>query len=347
MFPAIFYLADQSTAMNIGLFMVCGAGIAILGTRLTGLGDALADRTGLGEAFVGAVFLGACTSLPGITASVTAALDGFASMAIANAIGGIAVQTTFLILADLSYPKANLEHAAASVPNMLQGALLITLLGLLLVAMVGPQFAIFSFHPVTPLLFIGYGMGQHLIRRSHDHPMWQPRMTSSTSTDQPEEESQRYTLQRLWCEFIVIGALLVMAGMVLTRAAETIGGRMGWTESLVGGLMIAITTSLPELVMSLAAVRRGALTLAVGNVLGGNAFDTLFAAVADIAYRPGSIYAAVSDREITMVALTIVMNGVLLLGLLSRERRGPANIGFEGSLILALYGVGILILRSG
>ena len=340
-------MTESSLAFNLLLFLGCAVAIAVLGTRLTGLADRLADRTGLGEALVGAVFLGACTSLPGITASVTAALDGYPSLAIANAVGGIAAQTTFLVLADLAYPKINLEHAAASMPNILQGALLITLLGALLGAMVGPQVAIFGVHPVTPLLFAGYGFGLNLIRRSHARPMWQPRMTRSTRVDEPEAESRRHPLLRLWAEFVVIGVLLMIAGLLLTRAAEGLGHQIGLTESLVGGLLVAVTTSLPELVTSLAAVRRGALTLAVGGIIGGNCFDTLFAAVADVAYRPGSIYGAVSGREPTLVALTIVMNGVLLLGLLSREKRGPANIGFEGALVLLLYLVGVLVLGFG
>lgn len=337
---------SHSLVTQVAIFFLCGGVITVLGTRLTTVGDILADRTGLGEAFVGAVLLGACTSLPGITASVMAAFDGYPSLAISNAIGGIAVQTTFLVVADMTYPKTNLEHAAASVSNMLQGALLISLLGLLLVAMVGPQMAFFGIHPITPLLFITYAFGLRLIRRSHDHPMWRPRETTSTKVDEPEAESKLYSLRRLWGEFTLIGALLIVAGLILTRAAEAIGTQTGMTESLVGGLMVAVVTSLPELVISLAAVRRGALTLAVGGVLGGNAFDTLFAAVADIAYLPGSIFAAVSARETTLLGLTIVMNGVLLLGLLSRERRGPANIGFEGWLVLILYLAGVLVLGT-
>ena len=340
-------LTSLSLPANVVLFLLASLAIAFFGTWLAGTGDALADRTGWGEAFIGAVFLGACTSLPGITASVTAALDGYPSLAIANAIGGIAVQTSFLVLADLTYPKSNLEHAAASVPNMLQGALLVMQLGLLLVAMVGPPLQVLNFHPISPLLFIVYLFGLHLVKRSHTHPMWRPRMTASTRTDQPEEQSKRHSLQRLWSEFLLAGAVLVVAGLILTRSAENIGSHLALTESLVGGLLVAVTTSLPELVISLAAVRRGALTLAVAGVLGGNAFDTLFAAVADMVYLPGPIYAAISEREITLVALTIVMNGALLLGLLSRERRGPANIGFEGAVVLVLYLAGILVLGSG
>lgn len=113
---------------------------------------------------------------------------------------------------------------------------------------------------------------------------------------------------------------------------------------MAGGLLTAVCTSLPELVTSVAAVRQGALTLAVGGVLGGNAFDTLFAAASDIAYRDGSIYHHVSNKEQSLIALTIIMAAVLILGLLRREKSGFGNIGFESVLVLILYAAGVAIL---
>ncbi len=92
--------------------------------------DQLADRTGLGEATAGAVLLGAATSLSGSVLSVTAAYRGHPELAASNALGGIAVQTFFLAIADMVYRRANLEHAAASAPNMMQNGLLIRLLAI-------------------------------------------------------------------------------------------------------------------------------------------------------------------------------------------------------------------------
>jgi len=101
--------------------------ILLVGTRLTAVADVLAERTGLGEAVVGAIFLGA-TSLSGIVTSVTAAGDGRAELAVSNAVGGNAAQTVFPAVADAAYRRANLDHAAASPANLAQGALLVTLL---------------------------------------------------------------------------------------------------------------------------------------------------------------------------------------------------------------------------
>ena len=77
--------------------------------------------------------------------------------------------------------------------------------------------------------------------------------------------------------------------------------------------------------------------MAVGGVIGGNAFDTLFVAFSDFAYRDGSIYHAITDQQVFIIALTILLTGILLLGLLRREKQGIGNIGFESFLTLALY----------
>jgi cation:H+ antiporter len=81
--------------------------------------------------------------------------------------------------------------------------------------------------------------------------------------------------------------------------------------------------------------------LAVGNILGGNAFDTLLVALADVTYAPGSIYAALQPQQHFLLALTLVMTGTILLGMLQRQKHGFANIGLESSIVLMLYGGGV------
>ena len=123
-------LDSWTLSQSIVVFSLCALVIAIAGTRITRVVDQLADRTGLGEATAGTVLLGAATSLSGSVLSVTAAYRGHPELAVSNALGGIAVQTFFLAIADMVYRRANLEHAAASAPNMMQNGLLIRLLAI-------------------------------------------------------------------------------------------------------------------------------------------------------------------------------------------------------------------------
>ncbi len=124
-----FDFAEVRLSVLGGGFLVCAVVIALAETKLARRADLIADRTGLGEAVIGAVLLGGSTSLPGITTSVATAWQGHPSLSISNAIGGIAVQTAFLAIADITYRRANLEHAAASAAKLTQGALLVSLLG--------------------------------------------------------------------------------------------------------------------------------------------------------------------------------------------------------------------------
>lgn len=340
-------LNEISLLPAIGLFVLCAAVIGVMGTRLARIVDELADRTGLGEAIAGAVLLGLATSLSGIVLSVSAAWGDRPTLAMSNAIGGIAVQTLFLTVADLAHRRANLEHAAASIGNLMQGALLLCLLSLLLVGRFSPELTVWHIHPVTPILFFGYVFGLRLINQAQVDPMWSPARTLETRLDEPSEAAARRSLSMLWLAFVMTASIMGLAGWALERSATVIADQTRLDQAAVGVLLTAIVTSLPELVTTVAAVRRGALTLAVAGIIGGNAFDTLFAAAADVAYRGGSIYHAMPDSVSLWIALSLLMTGILLTGLIRREERGPGRIGFESVAIIACYVAGVAMVLIG
>ena len=332
-------------------FAVSAVIIGVVGTKMTAVAEALSHRTGLGQAVFGAVFLGGSTSLPGITTSIVAAAGGSASLAVSNAIGGIAAQTAFLAIADMAYRKVNLEHAAANIANLMQGALLVTLISLPMLATAYPDFALFGVHPVSPVILLAYVFGIRLVSGARTAPMWAPTSTPETRLEEDEphsDEAQPRPLWLLWLFFALQGLVVGFAGYAVAKTGMELSSRTGLSESVVGTYFTALATSLPELVTAVAAVRRGALTLAVGDVLGGNCFDLLFIAAADVAFRSGSIYAAIGSGELFTMALTILLTGILLLGLLRREKHGIGNIGFESFLVLLLYiGAGLLLAFGG
>ncbi len=331
-------IAALPTPAILGLFAVAAAIVFFAGLRLTALADTIADRTGLGEALIGGVLLGAATSLSGTVVSLTAALDGQASLAFSNAVGGIAAQTAFLAIADLTHRKANLEHAAADIANLFQAVVLIILLAIPLVAVNGPEVTLWSVHPASLALVIAYAVGLAGSRRIHEAPMWHPVTTTATRRDEPEdpEEAHRSAAKPLM-GFLVLIVFLAAAGWTISRAASAITDRFELSASLVGALGTAVVTSMPELVTTLAAVRRGALSLAVGGIIGGNTFDMLFLTISDIGYREGSLYHAVGTQDVFWVTVALLMTGVLLAGLVMRERQGPGGIGLESVLLLAIY----------
>jgi cation:H+ antiporter len=323
------------------VLLASGAVLLTAGVRFTKIVDEIADRTGIGEALAGAVLLGATTSLPGLITSVSGAAAGDAGFAISNALGGIAAQTTFLAVADLAYRRVNLEHAAASVPNIVQSMTLIILIGVVLAATGSPDVTLWGVHPATAILIAVYAYGLVVARRANERPMWTPRNTEQTVEDEPDEEGSGSSNRRLWTEFGLLALTVGGVGWLVGQSGLALAERTGLSGSLVGGLFTSVITSLPELVTVLAAVRIGAVTLAVADIIGGNTFDVLFVAAADVAYRGGSIYHAADTSAIFMTSLTVLLTATLAAGMLGRERR---HIGFEGIGILGFYGLGVISL---
>lgn len=334
----------DSLSLNILVFVLAAIVIAVVGVIMTKIADKLAAKTGLGEAIVGAIFLGGSTSLPGIITSVSTAAGNHPQLAISNALGGIAAQTAFLGLADIVYSQANLEYAAASATILSQGTLLITFLVLPLMAIATPAITLWQIHPVSFILPIAYVFGLRLLSSTKEKPMWLPKKTSETVSKEEEPEVNQVSLTSLGIRFAMCAVAVGVAGYVVAESGVAIVESTSVSESIVGGLFTAVSTSLPELVTSIAAVQQGALTLAVGGILGGNSFDVLFMAFADFAYRKGSIYHALTQSQSFIIALTILMTSILLLGLIRREKYGIGNIGFESFLILVLYLGGFLLL---
>ncbi|SLN75607.1 sodium:calcium antiporter [Roseisalinus antarcticus] len=333
-----------ATPLLFAIFAAAALVVLTGGIRMTGQADLLADRTGLGEALVGGVLLGAATSLSGTIVSVTAAMDGRASLAFSNGIGGIAAQTAFLALADILYRRANLEHAAADLANIFQGALLMLMLALPLVAWLGPDAAILGLHPASYLLLVIYAGGVYASNRVREEPMWEAVETDETAPDEEdEEEEDAPSTRKLALSFAAIMAAMAVAGWVIASVAGVLTDRFEIKASVVGALMTAVVTSLPELVTTLAAVRRGALQLAVGGIIGGNTFDTLFLVMGDAAYREGSLYHAIGKDDVFWLAIGLCMTAVLTLGQLYRQRQGPAGIGIESLSILGIYLAAIAI----
>jgi cation:H+ antiporter len=324
--------------LAVATLVIAATAIMFAGPRMVRLADRLADVTGLGEAFVGAVLVGAATSLPDILATVLPAARGLPELAVGNALGGVLGQTAFLAVADLTYRRANLEHAAASLPNLVQATLLMTLLGGVLMLFAAPPGAVFGIHPGSLVLVGVYAYGLRLVTESGEAPMWEAVQTEETRPDVPDEpEHEDGAPGAMWARFVGLLAVLGAGGTALAVAGESLVAATDLSEAAVGVFLTGVGSSLAELVVSISAIRAGALTLAVANVIGGNTFDTLLVALADVFYRDGSIYAAVGDQSALVASVALVATAVITLGLLRRERHGVGNIGVESAVVLVLY----------
>jgi cation:H+ antiporter len=336
----------SSLIPSIIVFCIAALVIVIAGSRLARLADELADRTGMGEALFGVFLLAGVTSLPDFAATLSAAIDARPDLAMSNVMGSMAVNLVFLGIADIVYRKANLEHAAASPVNLMLAALLIVLLTLPLLAIVTPTVSQWWVHPVTPVIVVIYLFGMHLVHRTQARPMWFPRVTHQTVPDKPSKHHHG-SVSSAWFSFIVLAVVTGVVGWLLMEAAKGISDHSGLSDTLVGGLLTALATSTPELVTTIAAIRYGALTLAVSNIFGTNCFNMLVVAAADLGYPHGSIYHDMAPVQMTWGLVSILMTAILLLGMVRRETYGIGRIGFESTMILSVYAVAIYIVVMG
>lgn len=337
-------MPELSPSLAIVVLVAASIAVLLVGPRMVAVADRLADVTGLGEALVGAVFVGIATSIPDLLATLTPALRGLPDLASGNALGGVLGQTAFLAVIDLSYRRATLQHAAPSLPNIMQAGLLIMLLASVLLLFLLPTITVFNIHVGTFVLPVIYLYGMRVVREAGHTPMWQPKETEETRSDEADEpEKGGDTRRALGLRFAFYGTILALAGYALGYSGESLTESTGLSGTAVGLFLTGVSSSLSELVVGISAVRRGALTLAVGNVIGGNMFDILLVGVADVSYREGSVYAAAAEEQTLYVALAIAMTSVIFLGLLRRQRHGVANVSMDSIIVLALYALGVAL----
>jgi len=332
---------------SVALFSGSAAIITWCGVQLARIADELADRTGMGEVIAGALFVGAATSLPGAVTSVVTAAQGAASLAVGNALGGLTAQTAFIAVADLFYRRANLEHAAASPTGLAQGVLLLILLILPLIAASQPPVTVWGIHPVSLLIPVTYVFGLRLLAKIHEQPMWRPVATDETREEisEPDFSPGSLTNKQLWMRFALNATATALAGYVIGEASIAIVQKTDVSETAMGTIFTAVSNSLPELVTAIAAVRIGAVNLAFGDVIGGNAFEVMFLCAADLVHS-GSIYGAMTGKDHTTALIAMLMTSVMLIGMIRRQKSGPGNIGFESALVLLLYGVSVVLVLA-
>lgn len=339
-------LEPQSWSLLASVLVFAGGALVTLvgGVRLAALGDRLADRLGWGEAIFGAAVFGAATSTNGIVMGATAASGGFANLAYSSAIGGIAAQTFALALADLFYRRTNLEHASASLVNLFSGVHLMGLLAVAAALSFTPSATLFGVHPGTPLLLVAWLFGLRLSGQMHARPLWHPEETRETRPDVPDEKDTSRPTWGLSVDFLAMVGVVGASGYLVTKAAEGLLAQTGISETTAGALLLGVVQALPETITAIAFVRRGALTLAVAGILGGNAFDVLNLGVADVFFRSGSLFHNASEGELFLTLTTITMTSVLVGGMLRRQTKGVANIGYESLLVIVLYGAIVFLL---
>jgi cation:H+ antiporter len=153
-----------------------------------------------------------------------------------------------------------------------------------------------------------------------------------------DSSASRLTLRQAVVRYALLAAVVLVCGVRLPYAAQQVAVQMDWNMTFVGTTFVALTTSLPEMVVTLTAVRIGALDMAVGNIFGSNLFNILILAIDDLLYRPGPIFAHVSAAHAFSAITAMTMTGVAIVGLLYRPKtRALGAVGWGGLFMLSLF----------
>jgi len=316
-------------------FALCVIVIGFAGVKLTVYGDAIADKTGMGGSWVGLVLIATVTSLPELAAGVTAsAVALLPDIAAGDALGSCVYNLFILAILDL-FTRRQPVLALARREHVLSAGFSMLLVGLAALGLMAAQAGVsgLSGHiawstPLIVLVYIG------AIRTLHG---FQESEVEEFTEEEPDAFAGR-SLTDISIRYAIAAAFVVAAGIWLPFVSDDISKVMGWQQSFTGTIFTALSTSLPELVVTLAALRIGAIDMAVGNVLGSNMFNMLVLAIDDIVYFPGSIYADVSPGHLVSGLSALTMTAAIVTALYLRPRQRVLGIGGWASLaLIALF----------
>lgn len=327
----------MSVDLAVLAFLGSMLGIWVGGRALTRSADLIAAHTGLGRVFVGSFLLAATTSLPEVATEAAAASLGLADIALGDLFGSNIFNMTIIALAGLVWGRGSLL-AAASKAHIVTGAFGMLLSAIAAMAvLVRPNVGVLGIGIDVWLIVGVYVTGVRLLK---SHGAEDPEDPAGTAA----EPSVLVNIAAVWARYLAAGTLVIGAAIVLAKAAETIAEATGLGQTFVGSTMVAFTTSAPEIVTTIAAVRLGAVDLAVGNVLGSNIFNMTILLVSDIFYRGGYILSAGSQTHALTALVGLILSGLVVLGLAAPITRRLGRVSAEAALLVGVYLVGTTIL---
>lgn len=335
--------------LNLLIFVIAASAVWIAGTGLSRYADEISERTGMTKAFTGLMLLAMVTSLPELATTMTAASIGNASLVRSNIFGGIAMQTALLAIADRLRVKGALTYVSPKPVLLMQGVLLIIMLSVATVVMVLKD----------PVDLWGMGLGAVLLfclyvgflyNSYHypNRPKWKPVDEPETDRVHADEADslEKLSSSRLYGSFLVASAVVVLAGWTVAQTADTIAQQTGTSTSLVGAVLVAISTSLPELSTTLSAVRIGAYGMAISNIFGSNALMLALFVPGDVVYD-GILLRAENEASLFLIPVGIVVTAIYLWGLLERRNKTIFGVGIDSALVVLVYFGGLIALYLG
>jgi cation:H+ antiporter len=320
-------------------FIITALIIIFSGIKLCHYGDLIAQRTGLTRAWIGIILIAAVTSLPEVVTSMGAALMVRApDLALGDLLGSNAFNLMALGFLLIIYRQRRPT-------SKIVGGAICSFFGIILVGIVGggilshSPFSLRWFGLDSLLILIIYLLGMRIVFR-YEH-----RNQKSDIRSQKSEKELPITDYRSLITKFAVAALFIMgAGICLANLGEEIAIKTLWNRTFVGSLFLAVTTSLPEVVVAGTALKIGALDMAIGALLGSNMFNLAIIPLTDIFYRSEPILKAVSSINLIVVGIVIALTIITLAGLLYRSKKRVPRFSPDSLLVVTVYLIGMYCL---
>ena len=319
-------------------FVLVAAVIFYAGSQIARYGDILAEKTGMGRTWIGLVLVASTTSLPELFTGLSSAVQSFPDIAVGDVLGSCMFNLVILSIMDA-------RSTAPVIPQAQPGQALAVGFGVLLVGLVGMGLVIDPHLPgwtrigaATPLVIVLYFASMRVLF------VFERRRLLTTPELKAEMQYGAVSTRTAAFRYSASAAFVILAATMLPRLAGEIADRTGLGQAMVGSFFVGITTSLPEVVVSLAALRLGAVDLAISNVLGSNLFNILILALDDIAYPAGPILGDASFINLIAVLCVTLMYGLFLVSITYRASKKKLKLAWDTSSILAVYLVSILLM---
>lgn len=320
-------------------FAVCAAIIFFAGKKLSFYGDLLAELTGMGKAWIGFILMSTVTSLPELMVGISSvSIVGSADLAVGNIVGSCAFNLGILSLMDVFTPKNKPLFSQVSQSHILAasfGIILIVLVGL------GLYLDDIVISPSMGLISLSFGVIYLLsVRSIYNYQKINP----AEEVAEAIEQSPEVTLRSVSLKYAGFALVIIATALVLPYFAENIAVHTGLGESFVGTLFLAVSTSLPEIAISMIAIRTGSADMAVGNLLGSNIFNVFILFFGDIFYTKGLLLKDASDANLISVFAVIIMTAVAIIGFIAPGRSKRIFLAWDTLAILLLYILNMILL---
>lgn len=325
--------------LYIAGFIIGAAIIFFAGKNLSVYGDLLAEKTGLSKGWIGIILMASVTSLPELMVGISSsAIVKSADLATGDILGSCAFNLGLLAMLDAFVPQKKTLTGLASSTHTLNAGLGIILLSLVGFSLLLKQdVAILTWFGLSSILLIaGYLISVRII---YFNEMKNISIIPAVQRKQGEPEMKKIVLN-----YILYALILIAAALALPYFADKIAKMSGLGESFTGTFFLAVSTSLPEIAVSLVAIRRGSIDLAVGNLLGSNIFNILILAIDDLFYTRGILLQDADSVNIFSVMSTIIMSAVVIIGLSYRAAGKRFWLAWDAALIFIVYIINLVIL---